>query len=64
MLSDMVDTYNNGIQAAINKHAPEKTKKVKTSHQQPWFPDKIWDEIQIRHMKERKFLSDPTKYNF
>ena len=35
ILPDMVDTYNNGIQAAINKHASEKTKKVKTSHQQP-----------------------------
>ena len=64
MLSDMVDTYNNGIRAAINKHAPEKTKKVKTSRQQPWFSDKIQDEIQIRCMKERKFLADPTKYNF
>ena len=64
MLSDMVDTYNNGIQAAINKHAPQKTKKVKTSHQQPWFSDKIRDEIQIRCMKEGKFLADPTEYNF
>ena len=41
MLSDMVDTYNNGIRAAINKHGPEKTQKVKISHQQPWFSDKI-----------------------
>ena len=41
MLSDMVNTYNNGIRAAINKHAPEKTKKVKTSHQQPRFSDNI-----------------------
>ena len=47
MLSDMVDTYNNGIQAAINKQAPKKTQKVKISHQQPWFSDKIQDDMQI-----------------
>ena len=64
MLSDMVDTYNNGIRAAINKHAQEKTKKVRTSHQQPWFSDRIQDEIQIRCMKERKFLADQSEYNF
>ena len=64
MLSDMVNTYNNGIRTAINKHAPEKIKKVKTSHQQPWFSDNIRDEIRIRCMKERKFLADPTEYNF
>ena len=35
MLSDMVDTYNNGIPAAINKHAPENTQKVKMTPMTP-----------------------------
>ena len=38
-------------------------KKVKQSHRQPWFDDRIRREIIIRRKKERTYRNDPKEYN-
>ena len=63
-LDQWVDHYNNTLKEILDRHAPEQTKTLRVSHQQPWFMDKIKQEIVLRRAKERKCLNDPTEYNF
>ena len=63
-LDQQVDHYNNTLKEILDRHAPEQTKTLRISHQQPWFMDKIKQEIVLRRTKERKWLNDPTEYNF
>ena len=46
-LEAKIDCYNRVILATLDKHAPQKTKLVKVSHKQPWFMDRIKDEIRV-----------------
>ena len=62
-LDQQVDHYNNTLKEILDRHAPEQTKTLRVSHQQPWFTDKIKQEIVLRRAKERKWLNDPTEYN-
>ena len=39
------------------------SKHIKRRIQLPWFNDKITQEIQLRHKKERAWTKDPTEYN-
>ena len=50
--------------ATLDKHAPPKTKLIKVSHKQPWFTDKIKEEIRIRRKKELSWIKDPNDYNY
>ena len=40
-LDDQVDQYNTKLQEVLDKHAPITEKKIRDSHHQPWFSDKI-----------------------
>ena len=63
-LADKVERYNTELKGVLDKHAPVKTKTVKITHQNPWFNDKIKEEIRLRRKKERAWNKDPTFYNF
>ena len=51
-MADKVEGYNIELKGVLDKHAPEKTKIVKITHQNPWFNDKIKEEIRVRRKKE------------
>ena len=52
-LDDQVEQYNTKLHKVLDKHAPNKEKKIRDSHHQPWFNDKIKSEIVLRGKKER-----------
>ena len=62
-LHGMVMEYNTHLQEILNTHAPEVEKMVCKRKMQPWFSDKIRQEIQVWRAKERKWLRDPNDYN-
>ena len=63
-LEAKIDCYNRVILATLDKHAPQKTKLVKVSHKQPWFMDRIKDEIRVRQKKELSWIKDPNDYTY
>ena len=62
-VEDLVTSYNLNFREILGKHAPLKECRLHPCHLQPWFMDKIKDEIRVRHMKEHKWKNDPTEYN-
>ena len=62
-VEDLVTSYNLNLRGILKKHAPLKEHKLCPCHSQPWFMDKIKDEIRVRCMKESKWKNDPTEYN-
>ena len=62
-VQQLVGSYNTILLELLEKHAPLWTKKVKQSHRQPWFDDRIRGEIILRRKKERTYRNDPTEYN-
>ena len=63
-LEAKIDCYNRVILATLDKHAPQKTKLVKVSYKQPWFTDRIKDEIRVRWKKELSWIKDPNDYTY
>ena len=63
-LADIVERYNTELKGVLDKHAPVKPKTVKITHQNPWFNNKIKEEIRLRRKKEKAWNKDPTFYNF
>ena len=61
-LDTLVTNYNMEVKHILNNHALEKTKQVKKVHNQPWFNDKIKQEIILRHYKERLYRANPCTY--
>ena len=61
-INEAVNFYNDKVKHVLDTHAPEKTKVVKRSHNQPWFNDTIKQEIILRRHKERIFRSNPCPY--
>ena len=61
-IHEAVNFYNDKVKLILDTHAPEKTKVVKRSHNQPWFNDTIKQEIILRRQKERIFQSNPCPY--
>ena len=47
----------------LDSHAPQKECRLQPHHSQPWFNDKIKEEIGIHCKKEKTWLKDQTKYN-
>ena len=62
-VEDLVTSYNLNLREILEKQAPRKECKLHLCHSQPWFTDKIKDEIRVRHMKEHKWKNNPTEYN-
>ena len=63
-VSQLVDYYNTSMKSLLEKHAPEKMKIIRQSHNQPWFNDTIKSEIVLRRKKEHTYFTDPTHCNF
>ena len=62
-VEDLVTSYNSILREILDKHAPLKSNRLHPCHSQPWFTDRIKDEIRIRHMKEHKWKNNPTEHN-
>ena len=63
-LGSLVDAYNRTLTNIMDDLAPEKTTVLKVNHRQPWFNDKILQELKLRKWKERVWRQDPTEYNY
>ena len=61
-INEAVNFYNDKVKHVLDTHAPEKTKVVKRSHNQPSFNDNIKQEIILRRHKERSFQSNQCPY--
>ena len=61
---DRVSQYNTELRNALKKYAPEKSKFIRDTHQQPWFSDEIKGEIVLRRKMERiwKREKEPLKH--
>ena len=57
---DRVLQYNTELRNVLEKHASEKSKYRRNTHQQPWFNDDIKLEIVLRRKKERTWKRDQT----
>ena len=57
-LDDQVQQYNTKPCEVLDNHAPIIEKKIRDSHHQPWFSDRIKREIILRRKKERIWLKD------
>ena len=62
-LDDQVKQYNTKLHEVLDKYAPFIEKKIRDSHHQPWFNDRIKSEIVLRRKKERIWLKDQTEYS-
>ena len=62
-IHDLLTLYNSSASNFLNTHAPLKTKKMRITHTQPWFSDKIRQEITVYRHKEKMWGEDPTEYN-
>ena len=63
-LDDQVNQYNTKLREVLVKHAPVIEKKIRNSHHQPWFNDKIKNEIILRRKKERIWLKEQPEYKW
>ena len=61
-LQDLVTSYTSTLSPTLDTHAHLKTKMVKKAHKQPWFNDRIRDEIILRCKKEKACYKDPNEY--
>ena len=58
-----VEQYNTKLHEVLDKHAPIIEKKIMDTHHQPWFNDRIKNEIILRRKKERIWLKDQSEYS-
>ena len=62
-LSECIESYNSNLVRVLDSHAPQKECRLRPHHSQPWFDDKIKEEIRICCKKEKVWLKDQTEYN-
>ena len=63
-LDDQVGQHHTKLCKVLDKHAPIIEKRIRDSHHQPWFNDKIKSEIVLRMKKERTWLQDQSEYSW
>ena len=63
-LEELLTHYNEMLLRTLNKHAPLHENKCKITHREPWFNDRIKQELVLRRRLECKWLNDQTEYNF
>ena len=51
-IEDLVTSYNSTLSEIVDKHASVRSHRLHQCHSQPWFADRIKDELRVRHMKE------------
>ena len=59
---DRVNQYNIELRNVLEKHALEKSRYIRITHQQPWFNDNIKSEIVLKRKKERIWKSEQTPH--
>ena len=62
-VEDLVTSYNSKLSEILDKHAPLRSRRLHPCHSQPWFTDRIKDEIRVRHKKESMWKNNPNEYN-
>ena len=62
-LDNQVKQYNIKLHVVLDKHASIKEKRIRDSHHQPWFNDKIMREIVLGRKKKRTWLQDQSEYS-
>ena len=62
-VEDLVTSYNSKLSEILDKHAPLKSHRLHPYHSQPWFTDRIKEEIRVRCTKECMWKNNPTEYN-
>ena len=62
-IEDLVTSYNSKLSEILDKHVPLKSCRLHPCHSQPWFTDRIKEEIRVRCMKECMWKNNPTEYN-
>ena len=62
-IHNLLTLYNSSASNLLNTHAPLKTKKLRITHNQPWFSDKIRQEIIVCRHKEKTWREDLTEYS-
>ena len=62
-VDDLITSYNSKLSEILDKHVALKSRRLHPCHSQPWFTDRIQDEIRVRHMKECMWKNNPTEYN-
>ena len=55
-LDDQVEQYNTKLHEVLDKHAPIIEKKIRDSHHQPWFNDRINKKQNCFKKEKRKNL--------
>ena len=56
-------SYNSNLREILDKPGPQKNHTLCPCHSQPWFTDRIKDEIRVRQMKEHMWKHNPTECN-
>ena len=60
-LDTLICDYNTILRAALDKHAPSITKRIKGSTAKPWYDDEVHQERNIRRKMERSWRKSRTK---
>ena len=58
------DKYHNILDSIMDKLAPLKKKKIKKDMKQPWNDEQLSNEIQLRHLKERKWKHSGNEHDY
>ena len=52
------------LNSIMDKLAPLKKKRIKKDMTQAWYDEKLFNEIQLRHLKERKWKHSGNEYDY
>ena len=58
------DKYHTILNSIMDKLAPLKKKRIKKDIKQPWYDEQLSNEIQLRHLKERKWKHSGNEYDY
>ena len=63
-INSKVNKYQSGLTNIMDKLAPLKRKKIKQDMKQPWYDEQVSREIQLKRLKERKWKSSGSEYDY
>ena len=62
-VNDLVSTYNSGLSALIDKHAPILVKKIYERPQSPWYTEELAQAKRAKRQAERRWMKEQTTIN-